>query len=248
MMHEWISSSYLSTPPYWRRPYSEIDLTRQVEALISKFDKIDKSQDMIQVMQDKYIDSIVITECLTNDLEINNVKRAYQLMQQQQQNELTINTTLQLHRVLMNGILNNAGTYRTINVKPYGSIDFEYIDSSLISKRMNRLFKEMNHEIQYTYDLLTSVKLVAYFISEFLLIHPFRDGNGRVVTLMSSILLNSLCNSLPIYLCCSSIDRRHYIHCLEDRNYTSKPDMLVHFLLESVSKSVSYALYLEDEE
>lgn len=95
--------------------------------------------------------------------------------------DVTEQLVLQLHAILMNGILHNAGQYRTHSVRIAGS---HVVTSNHLSiaAHMRELVREMN---KVTVD---SVAHIAATHARFEQIHPFSDGNGRVGRLLMVFL------------------------------------------------------------
>ena len=59
------------------------------------------------------------------------------------------------------------------------------------------------------------VKLGAQFLSRFLYIHPFSNGNGRVGTILLSYLLSNF-SVLPVSLYIKNAGRGVYLSCLRE--------------------------------
>jgi len=93
---------------------------------------------------------------------------------------------LKLHAILMNGICEGPGSYRTHQVRIVGSF-VPTASFHNIPARMDALFRE------YDFEHMNSEHL-ARFHAEFEQIHPFSDGNGRVGRLLlhAGLLINNL--------------------------------------------------------
>ena len=85
--------------------------------------------------------------------------------------------------------------------------------------------------------------LGALFFSEYLLIHPFANGNGRSARILLNLLLCDI-TTVPFSLYIS--DRKQYIDVLEERNDGSPPQALATYVLycahSSSARLVSSAL------
>jgi Fic family protein/DNA-binding XRE family transcriptional regulator len=90
----------------------------------------------------------------------------------------------QIHQILMNGIMHNAGVYRTHSVRIAGAhvATSNYMS---IEKHMIELVKMFN---QLKNDPYNQVEQIAQTHAKFEQIHPFSDGNGRVGRLLMIIL------------------------------------------------------------
>jgi Fic family protein len=83
---------------------------------------------------------------------------------------------------------------------------------------------------------LYMIRLGAFFFSEFLLIHPFSDGNGRTARLLLNALLAETV-VIPFSLFHES--RQKFIDVLEKRNDHSPPSDLARFILIACNKTAS---------
>lgn len=115
-----------------------------------------------------------------------------------------------LHRLWLSPIYAWAGEYRTVNL---GKGGFQFANAALIPALMEELERKVLQ--QYTPCLAAPDEAIAEALAivhaELILVHPFRDGNGRVVRLLA--LLMGLQAGLPP-LDFSSLDgrgKRHYI-------------------------------------
>ncbi len=90
----------------------------------------------------------------------------------------------QVHQILMNGIMHNAGEYRTHSVRIAGA-NVPTSNHMSISKHMTKLVKELN---KIESAALEKVQHIAQLHARFEQIHPFSDGNGRVGRLLMVIL------------------------------------------------------------
>ncbi|MGL4990509.1 MAG: Fic family protein [Sarcina sp.] len=101
---------------------------------------------------------------------------------------------LQLHRDLYKFSTGNAGNYKNVDnvieeILPDGSsyIKFKPIDSFSTPMYMEKLCEEYKKQISK--DEVEPLILIAAFILDFLCIHPFNDGNGRMSRLLTMLLL-----------------------------------------------------------
>ena len=84
----------------------------------------------------------------------------------------------EIHRRLFSDIYDWAGEYRTVEISK--GVPFCYCAN--IQNSLDRLFSELKVE-QYLHtvsDRETMVRRLAYYLVELNVIHPFREGNGRV--------------------------------------------------------------------
>ncbi|MDP3998311.1 MAG: Fic family protein [bacterium] len=112
---------------------------------------------------------------------------------------------LKLHGILMNGIKNDAGSYRNHSVRIVGT----YVPTAnylRVSKLMKEIIKDINHKNSDT------VAHVANIHSRFEQIHPFSDGNGRIGRLLMNAMF--LRNNLPPAVI-EQKKKRSYNNCLK---------------------------------
>ena len=89
---------------------------------------------------------------------------------------------LKIHSILMNGIIENAGSYRNHAVRIVGA-NVPTANYIKISNLMNELEKDINKKSN---DIIA---LVSDIHSRFEEIHPFSDGNGRTGRLIIQAML-----------------------------------------------------------
>uniref|UniRef100_T1IZS2 Fido domain-containing protein n=1 Tax=Strigamia maritima TaxID=126957 RepID=T1IZS2_STRMM len=122
-----------------------------------------------------------------------------------------------IHVQVGNNIIENAGVYRKKYAKP-AQEDFYYLAPELIDAKMEDLFRQCRiYFKQPGLSLEVAVKYAACFLSFFLYIHPFTNGNGRVARLLTScVLLNFTVVPLSLYIGRES--RNIYLDCLRASN------------------------------
>jgi len=109
--------------------------------------------------------------------------------------QFTSENICQIHRMWMGSIYRWAGHYRQVSMSKGG---FPFAAPAFIPKLMtefehNVLFKYTPCRFNLREDILQALAIVHV---EFLLIHPFREGNGRLARLLS--ILMALQAGLPL--------------------------------------------------
>lgn len=131
-----------------------------------------------------------------NEQEILGYRDALNLIHTEHQNiQFNENTVLALHKTLLSATNHNyGGTYKTddnviLEIDLYGNkkIRFEPVPANETKKAMEQLFlafMEANSNSN-----INTLLLIPCVILDFLCIHPFKDGNGRMSRLLSLLLL-----------------------------------------------------------
>jgi Fic family protein len=111
--------------------------------------------------------------------------------------QISQNYILQLHQRLLkysNKDDRHRGSYKNLSNKvvanyPDGTqkVIFNTTEPHLVESEMNDLIDWVNHEFQN--NEIHHLVIIALFIYEFLSIHPFQDGNGRLSRLLTNLLL-----------------------------------------------------------
>ena len=161
--------------------------------------------------------------------EVKGAIKAYQELENYKYDDMS--DLLNAHKILMNEILNNAGNFRTSNVRVGEHIAPQ---AYLVSELMEQLFEWLKENDEHI--LLKS----CIFHYEFEFIHPFVDGNGRIGRLWQSVILynyNPLFASLPT----ESIVRNHqeeYYKALEDSTAIGESTPFIEFMLDMILQTI----------
>ena len=117
--------------------------------------------------------------------EVQNAFRAYDLLPSL--DPYSIDDLLKVHRVMMDGLVMGAGTFRNTGVGVYAGDQLIHAGTpaQYVPEAMQQLFEWLRNT--------TAHPLVAscVFHYEFEFIHPFQDGNGRMGRLWHTVLLGT---------------------------------------------------------
>lgn len=153
--------------------------------------------------------------------------------------EISVELISEVHSMVEHKeVVQDAGHFRKSNVRASGS-SVVYIEHELVSSRLNRLIEftnthlaeiaaEPNREIQFKLKIF----LAGFFFSEFLLIHPFHDGNGRTARLLLSHILRKDA-VVPVSLYFRG-GRAKYLDVLEQRGTDAPPWGLLCYVVDCV--------------
>jgi len=163
--------------------------------------------------------------------EVEGAIKAYEKLEEYRYDEL--DDLLSAHKILMDGILKTAGSFRGVNVQVGEHIAPQ---PDMVSNLMTKLFTWLKNSDEHM--LLKS----CIFHYEFEFIHPFSDGNGRIGRLWQSVILNSY-NPLFSLLPIESIVRDHqeeYYKAIERSTEAGQSTPFIEFMLEMILKSMQH--------
>lgn len=119
-----------------------------------------------------------------------------------------------LHKVIFDDLYDWAGEYRNINVSKEG---FPFPPADNIVSEMKRLDKELFNKINYGQpaDPEDIAELLAIVSSELTIIHPFREGNGRIIRVVMDIISIAFDLSPANWSSLESMkDKENYLSCM----------------------------------
>ncbi len=140
------------------------------------------------------------------------------------------------HKLLMQNILENAGSYRSYNVVVGGEDRITHLAPP--PNRVPYLMGELFDWLKDTDEHLLIVSCLFHY--EFVFIHPFSDGNGRVGRLWQSVILNQYKNifsAIPI----ESVIRDNqegYYKALEEAGSLGESTPFIEFMLEIILDTI----------
>jgi len=139
------------------------------------------------------------------------------------------------HKLLMQEILNNAGSFRSTNVGVGGADGVVHVapPHGHVASLMQELFTWLS-----TTDSHPLIKS-SVFHYEFEFIHPFIDGNGRMGRLWQSLILHewkSIFSAIPIESVIKETQQEYY-DALEASGSVGESTPFVVFMLEAILKA-----------
>ena len=167
-------------------------------------------------------------------LEVENAKRAYDLLPQL--DPYSIDDLLMAHGVMMEGLVSEAGRFRSKNV---GVFDGEALihagtPASYVPEVMSDIFSWLGSTSMH--PLLAS----CVFHFEFEFCHPFADGNGRTGRLWHTLLLSRWRPMLAWLPVERTIRQRQagYYGALAESDAAGSSEAFVEFMLETIRDSI----------
>lgn len=144
------------------------------------------------------------------------------------------------HKMLMDKILTNAGSFRTKDVGVRGSEGVVHVapPSGQIHNLMHELFSWLEET-----DIHPLIKSCVFHY-EFEFIHPFSDGNGRIGRLWQSLILY---NYKPIFsvMPVESVIKEHqeeYYQALEYSGSVGESTPFIEFMLEIILDTITESM------
>lgn len=137
------------------------------------------------------------------------------------------------HLILKNIDDDNAGTYRSINVRISGS-QHEPPHFLQVDNEMKNLFAWYEQEK----DRFHPVELAALFHFKFVYIHPFADGNGRTARLLMNLILMSH-GFPPAIVKAEDEQRLNYYETLEMASMRNEIQPFINLIAACVEESLT---------
>jgi len=173
-------------------------------------------------------------------------------------------TIFQLHKIIGDGVIDGAGNFRHILVKAYGCA-LEYLEPHLIRGHLECLLEvtsaafHATNAINAQDRLMCAIAIGTVFFSEFLLIHPFVDGNGRTARLLLNIYMRPF---VPVPFTLAShmnggldgfdaaharlAERARYIAALSlHDDKVTPPTLLACYMLLSIQRTCADVIFLD---
>lgn len=148
--------------------------------------------------------------------------------------ELDERTLKTIHHLILKNIDDeNAGRYRSINVRISGS-QHEPPHFLQVENAMQELFDWYNQEK----DRLHPVELAALFHFKFVYIHPFADGNGRTARLLMNLILMSH-GYPPAIVKAENSQRLTYYEVLETASIQGNTQPFIELITQCVEESLT---------
>lgn len=167
-------------------------------------------------------------------LEVENAKRAYDLIDSL--DPFSVEDLLKAHRVMMDGLVSEAGCFRSGNV---GVFDGDVLihsgtPAAYVPEVMADIFNWLSSTTMH--PLLAS----CVFHFEFEFCHPFSDGNGRTGRLWHTLLLSKWRPVLAWLPVESTIRQRQaeYYDALAASDAAGSSEVFVEFMLEVIRDSL----------
>jgi len=170
-------------------------------------------------------------------LEVRNHPRAIKYVERMTRRALREQDILVLHQIIMKGIDDEAGRFRTAEVRIAGA---EFIPPP--AYEIPHLIRKLVDWCNRNPDELRPIELAAILHHRLAWIHPFHDGNGRVARLLMNLVLTRSGYPIAVIL---NVDRSKYYDTLKKAD-NGDPTSFVNFAASAVERSLE--LYLRASE
>ena len=176
--------------------------------------------------------------------EIREVKNAYKAYEQITKiNPYSIDDLLYVHGILTNGLIEESGKFRSGNEGVFDEDNnciFIAPKPDLVMDLINDLF----NYIKENKDKINPLILSSVFHYEFVFIHPFSDGNGRMARLWQNIILSHW-KEVFVYLPIESLIKKYqkeYYKVIDDCNNSGESTEFIEFMLKMIDESLNNLL------
>jgi len=148
---------------------------------------------------------------------------------------ITCKLLRRMHRDWLGGIYDWAGEYRSVEL---AKGDFAWPSSYIVPENMERFEKGLlaKHTPCKPGDLAQVCLSVATVHADFLYIHPFREGNGRMARWLADVMVTQAGYPLPAYAFAGPGSRRvreEYLQAVK-RGYDQHYKALARFFTDAV--------------
>ena len=146
-----------------------------------------------------------------------------------------------LHKIAMDRIIATAGSYRKHDDLAIRGAGFTPTPFYEIPKHMKELVRLINNNP----DELRPIEHAAQVHYDFVWIHPFEDGNGRIARLLMNLLL--VRNYYP-FTVIKNVDRKKYLRTLKEMDLQGNFESFLIFIARSVEQTLdTYLASLESK-
>jgi Fic family protein len=167
-------------------------------------------------------------------LEVKNALEVYEMLDNF--DPYSMESLLQAHRILMQGLIQGSGKFRRKNVGVKSGNKMVHLAPShkMVSELMEHLFQFLRNEKDIHPLIISSI-----FHYEFEFIHPFMDGNGRMGRLWQSLILRK---DFPImdYIPIETIIRKNqgeYYQALSSSSKQGESTIFITFMLKTIKEA-----------
>lgn len=157
--------------------------------------------------------------------------------------QLTLELIYETHRLVAQNLIAAGGIIRSVLVGA-SNTNITYARPTQILPLLKILVTFVNKQFELEINLEHALKVGTVFFTEFLKIHPFKDGNGRTARLLLNYLLKGFA-IVPFSLYMNVENQRNlYLNIIEEAQWNKNPSPLAKYLLYSAHRKSQQACYL----
>ena len=175
--------------------------------------------------------------------EIQEVKNAYRAYERLGEfDPYSLDALLELHGVMTELTVRESGSFRSHNEGVFNGDRCVFMapPPQFVSGLMQALFEWMNVQKNKIHPLILS----SVFHYEFVFIHPFADGNGRMARLWQTALLsewNPIFQYLPLESRIHEYQQGYY-NAIADSHAAGCANSFIEFMLDKINQTMDWAL------
>ena len=181
--------------------------------------------------------------------DIQEVKNAYKAYEELKNiNPYSIEDIKKIHGIMTFLVEEESGKFRTHGEGVYDGEDLIFLcpPAKMVDELMEQLFKWLNEAIDIVHPLILS----SVFHYEFVFIHPFGDGNGRMARLWQTAILSKW-EKVFEYIPIESLIKKYqedYYKAINDSNKNGNSNEFIEFMLKMINETVSDLLETTTQE
>ncbi|WP_254070907.1 Fic family protein [Pedobacter sp. L105] len=168
-------------------------------------------------------------------IEVQNAIKVYEMLNDFK--PMQVNSLLNAHKILMNGLIPNAGKFRSGNVGIVKGSKITHLAPQGVM--VTGLLYDLMNYIKHDDDPILIKSCVFHYEFEF--IHPFVDGNGRIGRLWQTLLLmkkHPVFEYLPVESIIKNEQSKYY-EALNKSDSLGHSTPFITFMLESILKALN---------
>lgn len=181
--------------------------------------------------------------------DIQEVKNAYKAYEELKNiNPYSIEDIKKIHGIMTFLVEEESGKFRTHGEGVYDGEDLIFLcpPAKMVDELMEQLFKWLNGAKDIVHPLILS----SVFHYEFVFIHPFGDGNGRMARLWQTAILSKW-EKVFEYIPIESLIKKYqedYYKAINDSNKNGNSNEFIEFMLKMINETVSDLLETTTQE
>lgn len=176
--------------------------------------------------------------------EIDEVKNAYKACEMMEEvDPFNLDDLKKIHGVMMNSLIDDAGSYRRGKEGVFDGEKCIFMapGPEMVDQLMQGLFLWLQNNQNNIHPLILS----SVFHYEFVFIHPFSDGNGRMARVWQNIILGNW-KELFYYLPIESQIKKYqneYYRVIDECNHVGNSTLFIEFMLRMIQEAVQTVVF-----